>query len=75
MRIAGKLVDADAEVEVRNPYTGAVVATVPGASPAQVAEAFKIGAAYKPKLTRYDRQRILPTRPRSWPGGARRSRS
>jgi putative phosphonoacetaldehyde dehydrogenase len=59
MRIAGKLVDADAEVEVRNPYTGAVVATVPGASPAQVAEAFKIGAAYKPKLTRYDRQRIL----------------
>ena len=59
MRIAGKLVDADAQVEVRNPYTGAVVATVPGASPAQVAEAFSIGAAYKPKLTRYERQRIL----------------
>jgi putative phosphonoacetaldehyde dehydrogenase len=59
MRIAGKLVDADAQVEVRNPYTGAVVATVPGASPVQVAEAFKIGAAYKPKLTRYDRQKIL----------------
>ncbi len=59
MRIAGKLVDADAQVEVRNPYTGAVVATVPSASPAQVAEAFKIGNAYKSKLTKYDRQKIL----------------
>ncbi len=59
MRIAGKLVDADERIEVRNPYTGAVVGTVPGASPAQVAEAFRIGAAYKSKLTRYDRQKIL----------------
>ena len=59
MRMAGKLVDADERIEVRNPYTGALVGTVPAASPAQVAEAFRIGAAYKSKLTRYDRQKIL----------------
>jgi putative phosphonoacetaldehyde dehydrogenase len=59
MRIAGKLVDADERIEVRNPYTGSIVATVPAANPAQVAEAFKIGHAYKAKLTRYERQKIL----------------
>ena len=59
MRIAGKLVDADERLEVRNPYTGAVVATVAAASPKQVADAFKTGHAYKSKLTRYDRQKIL----------------
>src|ERR1700682_4866147 len=61
MRIAGKLVDGDERIEVRNPYTGAVVGTVAAASPAQVAEAFKIGNDYKSKLTRYDRQKILTT--------------
>jgi putative phosphonoacetaldehyde dehydrogenase len=59
MRIAGKAVDADERIEVRNPYTGELVATVPAANPAQVAEAFKVGHAYKPKLTRYERQKIL----------------
>ena len=59
MRIAGKLVDADERVEVRNPYTGAVVATVPAASPAQVADAFAKAHAYQPKLTRYERSKIL----------------
>jgi phosphonoacetaldehyde dehydrogenase len=59
MRIAGKLVDGEERIEVRNPYTGAVVATVAAASPKQVAEAFQIGNAYKSKLTRYDRQKIL----------------
>ena len=59
MRIAGKLVDADERLEVLDPYTGKVVGTVPAASPAQVAEAFRIANAYKPKLTRYDRQKIL----------------
>ncbi len=61
MRIAGKLVDGDTgkRVEVFNPYNGEVVGTVPRASREQVAEAFAIGAAYKPKLTRYERQQIL----------------
>jgi putative phosphonoacetaldehyde dehydrogenase len=61
MRIAGKLVDGDERIEVRNPYTGAVVGTVAAASPAQVAEAFRLGNAYRSKLTRYDRQKILNT--------------
>src|SRR5215813_7148940 len=59
MRIAGKSVDAEERLEVRNPYTGEVVATVPAASPAQVAEAFRVGDAYRSKLTRYERQKIL----------------
>ena len=59
MRIAGKRVDAEGRIEVRNPYTGDIVGTVPAASPAQVAEAFRLGHAYKSKLTRYDRQKIL----------------
>ena len=61
MRIAGKLVDGDTgkNIEVLNPYNGDVVGTVPRASRAQIAEAFEIGAAYKPKLTRYERQQIL----------------
>ena len=61
MRIAGKLVDGEERIEVRNPYTGDMVATVAAASPAQVAEAFRIGNAYQSKLTRYDRQKILTT--------------
>jgi phosphonoacetaldehyde dehydrogenase len=56
MRIAGKLVDGEERIEVRNPYTGAMVATVAAASPAQVAEAFRIGSTYRSKLTRYDRR-------------------
>src|SRR5215510_1406866 len=59
MRIAGKRVDAERRIEVTNPYTGEIVGTVPAASPAQVAEAFRLGCAYKPKLTRWERQKIL----------------
>jgi putative phosphonoacetaldehyde dehydrogenase len=59
MRIAGKLVDAEERVEVCNPYTGRVVATVPAASPRQVADAFKAANAYRSRLSRYDRQKIL----------------
>ncbi len=59
MRIAGKLVDSDKRVEVYNPYTGAVVGTVPRASRKQIADAFAAAKAYKPTLTRYERQQIL----------------
>jgi len=59
MRIAGKLVDAEERVEVRNPYTGALIGTVPSASPAQVADAFAKAHACQPKLTRYERSKIL----------------
>jgi len=59
MRIAGSLVDTDDRVEVFNPYTNKVVGTVPAARPEHVRSAFAKAAAFKPKLTRYERQRIL----------------
>ncbi len=59
MRIAGKRVETDEKIEVLNPYNGAVVGTIPAARPEHVREAFKKAAAYKPKLTRYERQQIL----------------
>lgn len=59
MRIAGQHVDSDERIEVLNPYDGSVVGTVPNADPAQIADAFKKAAAFKPNLTRYERQQIL----------------
>ncbi|MGY2846780.1 putative phosphonoacetaldehyde dehydrogenase [Bradyrhizobium sp. USDA 4509] len=59
MRIAGSLVDTDEHVEVFSPYTNKVVGTVPAARPEHVRSAFAKAAAFKPKLTRYERQRIL----------------
>ncbi|HRK24077.1 MAG TPA: phosphonoacetaldehyde dehydrogenase [Beijerinckiaceae bacterium] len=59
MRIAGKLVATDDFIEVRNPYDNSVVGTVPAARPEHVREAFAKAAAFKPKLTRYERQQIL----------------
>ena len=59
MRIAGRRVEAQERIEVRNPFTGEVVGTVPAATPAQIAEAFRLGEAYKPRLTRWERQKIL----------------
>jgi putative phosphonoacetaldehyde dehydrogenase len=59
MRIAGKRVETDSQIEVLNPYTGAVVGTVPAARPEHVREAFAKAKAFKPKLTRYERQQIL----------------
>ena len=59
MHINGKRVYGKREIEVRNPYTGEVVGTVPDADPSDVAAAFEAAAAYKPTLTRYERQQIL----------------
>lgn len=59
MRIAGKLVQTDDLVEVFNPYDNSVVGTVPAARPEHVREAFAKARAFKPKLTRYERQQIL----------------
>ena len=61
MRIAGKLVSTDESVEVLNPYTGKVVGTVPAGRPEHVRAAFAQARAYRPKLTRFERQRILQT--------------
>ena len=59
MRIAGKRVETDEHIEVLNPYNGAVVGTVPAARAEHVREAFAKAKAFKPKLTRYERQQIL----------------
>src|SRR5215208_4059289 len=59
MRIAGRRVESDHQIEVLNPYNGAVVGTVPAARAEHVRAAFAKAAAFKPKLTRYERQQIL----------------
>lgn len=59
MRIAGRRVQTDERIEVFNPYSGAVVGTVPAGRPEHVREAFAKAAAYKPRLSRYERQQIL----------------
>ena len=59
MRIAGEKVHRDRVIEVRYPYTGEVVATVPKATVDDVRRAFRIAREYRPKLTRHDRYRIL----------------
>jgi len=59
MRIGGRKVTTPDVIEVRYPYTNEVVGTVPAGKAEHAAEAFAIAAAYKPKLTRYERQQIL----------------
>ena len=59
MRIAGEKVDADGVVEVRSPWNDTVVGTVPAGGAEHARRAFEIAASYQPKLTRYERQKIL----------------
>ena len=59
MRIAGKKVDAEKTIEVEYPYTGEIIGTVPAGNAQHAKEALDIAANYNPKLTRYERQKIL----------------
>src|SRR5579871_1399439 len=59
MRIAGERVGSDRVIEVRYPYTGEVIGTVPKASLEQIRAAYSKTAAYKVTLSRHDRSRIL----------------
>ena len=59
MRIGGENVTTKDVVEVRYPFTNAVIGTVPAGQAEHAARAFAIAAAYKPRLTRYERQQIL----------------
>jgi putative phosphonoacetaldehyde dehydrogenase len=59
MRVAGRLVETGDTLDVVNPYTNEVVGTVPAARPEHVRDAFARARAFKPKLTRYERQQIL----------------
>lgn len=59
MRIAGDKVYSERMFEVRYPWTGEVVATVPKATVEDVRRAFQIAHQFKPVLTRHERYKIL----------------
>ena len=59
MRIGGEKVTTKDVVEVLYPYTDQVIGTVPAGTVEHARRAFEIAANYRPKLTRYERQRIL----------------
>jgi aldehyde dehydrogenase (NAD+) len=59
LRIAGERVATDRTFEVRYPYTGDVIATVPKATVDDVRRAIATARAYRARLTRYERYRIL----------------
>ena len=59
MRLAGERIGGDRVIDVHNPYTGALVGTVPRATVDEIRKAFAIARGYRPKLTRHDRYRIL----------------
>ena len=58
MRIAGERVGGARVIEVRNPYTGALVGTVPKATVGDVRRAFAIASGYRATLTRHERAQI-----------------
>ncbi|MGH8031799.1 MAG: phosphonoacetaldehyde dehydrogenase [Luteimonas sp.] len=59
LRIAGEKISRDRVIEVRHPYTGALVATAPKATLDDVKRALRIARDYRSTLTRHDRYRIL----------------
>src|SRR3954468_2973003 len=59
MRIGGEKVLRDRVIEVFNPYTEEVIATVPKATVDDIKRAFSIAQGYKSKLTRYERANIM----------------
>ena len=59
LRIGGEKVHTERSFEVRSPFSGAVIASVPKASLTDVRRAFEIAQAYKPTLSRYQRSAIL----------------
>ncbi len=59
MRIGGEKVVTDKVIEVRYPYTGEVVGTVPAGTAEHARRAFEIAGRYRARLTRYERSQIL----------------
>ncbi|NKC14014.1 MAG: phosphonoacetaldehyde dehydrogenase [Gammaproteobacteria bacterium] len=59
LRLAGDDGIRDERLQVFNPYTGAVVGTVPRATVADVRQAFATAANYRPTLSRHQRAEIL----------------
>mgnify|MGYP001252373439 FL=1 len=61
MRIAGEKVTSEKPIDVEYPFTGEVIRTVPAGTAEHATKALDIAANYQPKLTRYERQKILQT--------------
>jgi aldehyde dehydrogenase (NAD+) len=59
MRIAGERVHSARVIEVRYPWSGEVIATVPRATVDQVRDAFAVAHRYVPTLSRHERNMIL----------------
>ncbi len=59
MRIAGERVHSERVIEVRYPWSGEVIATVPRATVDQVRHAFAMAHRYVPTLSRHERNMIL----------------
>jgi putative phosphonoacetaldehyde dehydrogenase len=64
LRIAGEKIGADdrppeRRIAVHNPYTGAVVGSVPKATLAEVDQAYAAAQAYRATLSRFERANIL----------------
>ena len=59
LRIAGKHVSRDRVIEVRHPYSGELVGTVPKATLDDVKRALEIARSFRSALTRHDRYKIL----------------
>src|SRR5579863_47712 len=59
LRIAGDKVSRDRVIEVRHPYSGELVGTVPKATVADVKRALQIAREFRSTLTRHDRYTIL----------------
>src|SRR5580704_11148952 len=61
LRIAGEKVARERIIEVRHPYSGELVGTVPKATLDDVKRALKIARGFRATLTRYERYKILMT--------------
>lgn len=59
LRIAGEKVTRDRVIEVRHPYSGELVGTVPKATVEDVKHALRIARDYRATLTRHERYKIL----------------
>ncbi|TPQ41876.1 phosphonoacetaldehyde dehydrogenase [Cupriavidus pinatubonensis] len=59
LRIDGQKVVRERVIEVRNPYDGTLVGTVPKATVEDVRRAYEVAHGYRSTLTRYERAAIL----------------
>ncbi len=58
MRIGGSRIGGERVLEVHNPYTGAVVGTVPKATVEEIRRALSLARKFRPQLSRHDRYKV-----------------